>query len=203
QLRVERRLVDGFEVCAILVSDEAAHDPCRSGQRNLEPDPRGNHTLALQPGEDLVGLDCRLRVAEVRQFDVCGGIPLSDANLAKIEVADPDRVVTDALDALRLRDAVGLEGDPVEPVAHLTVRDALELPAERLRCRANGGLGGVEVDAADKVCTLGPAGGVCSHASSIARARPSVTPYDRATAMHRKGGCRSTRPDPRARTTAR
>lgn len=117
--------------------------------------PSGHDALVAQAPEHLVRLQCGIRVAERRQFDGCRVDTIRDADRPRIYALHHDRLVSDPLDALGSGEAVGLEEDPMEPLADLAVGDALDPAVQHLGDGANSGLGVRVVDASDEKSALG------------------------------------------------
>lgn len=148
---------------AVVAEEERRDHGDRGRQRDLEPRTGRHDSLITQAAEDRIGLDRGIRVSERRELDAHSIHPVCDAQRAGVEPGlERDGLVADALDAVSLSEHVGLEHDPVESLAHLTVGDAAQQRAEHLCRRADRGLGVVVVHAAHEEGTLR-----LSHASRV------------------------------------
>ncbi len=152
ELGEERALVDRLHDLPILLAEEAAHHTGGRGERDLEPRPGGNDAPRLQVGEDAVGVERGVRVAEARKPQLVGRYGPVHRDLATVEpVTDVERGIADAGKARGEIEVVLLELDPVVAIPHLAVGNPLQAAAKAFtdHRERRGGVG--QVDAADEV----------------------------------------------------
>lgn len=155
ELAQDRGGVDGLDRGAVIAVEEGGDHGERRRQRHLEPHAGGHRALGPQPLEHRIRLDRGGGVPQRRHLDARGIHSLGDAQAAGVDAGgERDWFVACALDALGLTDHVGLEHDPVEPLADLAVRNATEPGAEQFRSGADRGLGIVVIHAAHEEGTL-------------------------------------------------
>ena len=149
QLAEQLVFVDGLEPLLVLGYHEGADRGQRCGQAHLEAAGHRHHAIALEPGEDAVGGERGVGVAQRPEGHALRPLPVGQAHARQRPPAIRPRRHHFQL-ALRGEDGE-LPDDPVRPRARLAVGDASEAVADLACHRAEHGLGAGQRHAAHQV----------------------------------------------------